>query len=1110
MRAKHFLCLLLVTVTTIHAAKLGPFEILKNSAVKIDDMELGLVHFSNHWQNQTHDKGATLDGDFDAPVKGNTLATTGTFKVANGVFKVNQTFTLVNPQTLRYDCTLTSEYPIPTNELILAVSNPRLALFGFDTPKGRITFKRIFDGKDWAAPLPAPMDITFYQPNGTVQIKSNGDGKWQDERQFGSNRGTVRFNLTPVRGNISKATGTFYITYQKYNVTCLDLRQAANLGFRDKVEGDGKGGWTDQGPENDLKNPPKPGKHTIDCIQLEILDPAKNNGRSCIGLQSPNTPKYPVSATVNANNAQGKLLYLVHCVAWAVRQAKAGTIRITYQDGTTSSNDVIIGKDVANWWDPPQHANSTPVFLSVNDSASVGLHLSRFKIQDKPIDKIDFISNNVSCWMIVAASVGREDIPACVVRPVIFKPGKDWKVFARERDIKPGSLLDFSFLLDAPAGKYGRLILRDNHWVFEKQPDKPVRFWGGNTCFTCNFLTKEEAEYLADQVAAMGYNIIRFHHYDRDVVIRGKNAKNSTDLNLVNMDKLDYLVHALKKRGIYITLDFFTCRDQLKGEIEEAPNGLTDKSEFKALTYASESAYQNWLTFASNIMNHVNPYTKLAWKDDPAIVSVCLVNEGNIHSCVGALGPVSQAHFDKLFLNMAKERNWDVNGGNRSALYNYFLSETHRKGYARMTEALRKIGVKMLFTDQNMVSSAALSIMRQDYDYVDNHFYFEHPSFIDRPWSMPVLISHSSVSNKLGGRMANTFPTRLVDKPFAITEWDFCPPSHFATEGGMAIGAFAALQNWDMICRFAVSHSRERVMDVNSRLGYFDILNDTQRMLSERMGTFLFLRGDVKPATSYFVYKVFEEQQGTHELPGVPHDVMTKLGLIGLSASVVGHDTPLPKGTKAVFGNVPPSESKVKGVPYYQVTNRTTLPEILGKLKADGIITKEQYNAENTRFTSETGETVVDHKNNIFKVVTPKSEVFSLYENGASKGSFMEIKDNTTYGCFMATARDNVPLATSNRVLLMHLTESINALIRFRDNTMQVLEDWGSSEPMLKVGSATINLNIGENKKPVLYACSMVGDRMFQPPFTYQNGILTFKANNFVNGKPVFIYELLK
>ncbi|MDD7750332.1 MAG: hypothetical protein PUK77_01340 [bacterium] len=60
------------------------------------------------------------------------------------------------------------------------------------------------------------------------------------------------------------------------------------------------------------------------------------------------------------------------------------------------------------------------------------------------------------------AKLGSIDRP-----PYVAKAGKDWKAFTYRRDVLPGSALDFSARLDAPAGKYGPVIAGpDGQFVF--------------------------------------------------------------------------------------------------------------------------------------------------------------------------------------------------------------------------------------------------------------------------------------------------------------------------------------------------------------------------------------------------------------------------------------------------------------------------------------------------------------------------------------------------------------------------------------------------------------------------------------------------------------------
>ena len=121
-------------------------------------------------------------------------------------------------------------------------------------------------------------------------------------------------------------------------VTPIDLRSSSNMGFRDEVAMDGKGGWTDQG-NNDLRLLPL-GRQKFCGVEFNIIDPSANGGKSCIVLRGAERPAFPLSAEV-ATNAKGKFLYLLHAAAFsAAGKKKCGDIKITYADG--SSERLII------------------------------------------------------------------------------------------------------------------------------------------------------------------------------------------------------------------------------------------------------------------------------------------------------------------------------------------------------------------------------------------------------------------------------------------------------------------------------------------------------------------------------------------------------------------------------------------------------------------------------------------------------------------------------------------------------------------------------------------------------------------------------------------------
>ena len=69
-----------------------------------------------------------------------------------------------------------------------------------------------------------------------------------------------------------------------------DFSSSANMGFADSKEKDGKGGWSDQGPDNDASGFDFR-KSSYSGVPFHVTDPAKNNGKSVLTFGSVNFPK---------------------------------------------------------------------------------------------------------------------------------------------------------------------------------------------------------------------------------------------------------------------------------------------------------------------------------------------------------------------------------------------------------------------------------------------------------------------------------------------------------------------------------------------------------------------------------------------------------------------------------------------------------------------------------------------------------------------------------------------------------------------------------------------------------------------------------------------------
>jgi len=137
----------------------------------------------------------------------------------------------------------------------------------------------------------------------------------------------------------------------------VDLTGQANRGFADDVAGDGRGGWTDEGPDNDLRYLPT-GLLTLYGVPFRVIDPAGNGGRSCIVLRAgpgpgtrTNRNEYPRSVTIPVGR-RTNVFYFLLGVGWGV-DGDVATLTVRYADGQAARIPLRDGVNVANWHDQP-------------------------------------------------------------------------------------------------------------------------------------------------------------------------------------------------------------------------------------------------------------------------------------------------------------------------------------------------------------------------------------------------------------------------------------------------------------------------------------------------------------------------------------------------------------------------------------------------------------------------------------------------------------------------------------------------------------------------------------------------------------------------------------
>lgn len=132
----------------------------------------------------------------------------------------------------------------------------------------------------------------------------------------------------------------------------VDLRVHAHVGLRHGQTA-GVIAWSDEG-DNDLRGLPT-GRQRLLEVDLDVIDPATNGGRSIIALGGSG----PASITIPVADTLGSF-YVMHAIAGHA-VGTIGAYVLVYADGSEHRFPLISGRDVANWWTPATlHTHRSP------------------------------------------------------------------------------------------------------------------------------------------------------------------------------------------------------------------------------------------------------------------------------------------------------------------------------------------------------------------------------------------------------------------------------------------------------------------------------------------------------------------------------------------------------------------------------------------------------------------------------------------------------------------------------------------------------------------------------------------------------------------------------
>jgi hypothetical protein len=443
----------------------------------------------------------------------------------------------------------------------------------------------------------------------------------------------------------------------------------------------------------------------------------------------------------------------------------------------------------------------------------------------------------------------------------------------QSRSVSSSSPVDVSFLLDAPAGKHGFVRVENGHLA--TGDGQRIRFWGVNVTDwspgSRQIPDKKDAAFWASTLARFGLNSVRFQFLDLQVprgLIASGNGTRSLDPE--QLDREDYFIAELEKRGIYIDFNLLVGRPFT--EVDGVRDAALLRQGAKGTSFFDARLIELQKEYAKELLGHLNPYTKLKYTDDPAVAIVEINNENAIN--VGYRGP--SAFYDAELAGiynrwLEQHRNAEQiaqlrvlcgvapgavvpligrrgqaaqTPSGRFYTEAEFYNDLQRGYFAEMGKYLKQtLGSKSLViaTADHSHSGSGYPVLLAEtpMDIIDGHTYWEHPEYYVKKSPM--------VNDPFNSTVVELSRSAIAGKPYTVSEVNEPFPNDYDGEGIPILAAYGGLQDWDGIFWYSFEPKIDPAW--KPYIGDpFDISLDPVKMPELAEGALMFLRFDVEKA----------------------------------------------------------------------------------------------------------------------------------------------------------------------------------------------------------------------------------------------------------------------
>ncbi len=529
------------------------------------------------------------------------------------------------------------------------------------------------------------------------------------------------------------------------------------------------------------------------------------------------------------------------------------------------------------------------------------------------------------------------------------------------------------------------------------------------------------------------------------------------------MKRLDYLISCLKNEGIYCYMDMFTYRRFKTGDGVENAIDLQDAA--KPYCIFSRKLIDLQKKLAYDLWTHVNPYTGLAYKDDPVFVMAEIVNESELfHKRTPIVLEPYATEFRAQFTAWIHGQGIEFDPGtcdlndNTITVLAEFKSFRQAEYFREMILYLKEIGVRIPLTTTNHSSMNYRSIMtqQQEGEFVDNHAYFSSLTIQE---FLRNKVNRGLSADPNGIFFATLASTRALGKPMFIGEWDIMWPNDYRGESPILLAAVGALQGWSGMAIHTYSYtallnefntlgkevSCAKIGNTPYRVGTYSTWNDPSKFGLFYHAAIITRRGDISQAAENIEVVIADLEETSKQ----PFALLPEKHRVGLR-----------------FDN-----------------------DTLNRIAGQG---EKFADAGGGSVTSDNGQLYRNWEKKYGTIDSPmtKCAYGMLGSNSPVELDGLRIKCGTDYAVIAMSSLTDEPIYSSDNILLTAVGRTMNTGETYDENG--VLVDYGRPPVMIEVIEAEIELTTGHAKQKI-WAVSAEGLYIGTVPAICEDGKLKFK-----------------